>query len=102
MCQRGGKLRCCPASGGASALPYAPCAGLPNSGHAGASAFVFLLPYLEQKALWEMFDPNDYPWNAITTTWQTAGQNAAAIAVRPKVLVCPSDTSKPTVASKTR
>lgn len=58
----------------------------------GHSAFVPLLPFLEQQPLFNQFDFRDGPWS-YSTTW--INTNAQAIAQSVPGLLCPSDTSKP-------
>jgi prepilin-type N-terminal cleavage/methylation domain-containing protein/prepilin-type processing-associated H-X9-DG protein len=65
-----------------------PCTG--DSDRVGTSGFVMLLPHLELRNLYDVFDFNDGPWG-YTSTW--AASNAAAIGMRPPIFVCPSDTS---------
>ena len=59
----------------------------------GTSGLVAILPFIEQQAVYDMFDFTDGPWT-YNNTWYL-GTNASAIAQRPKVFVCPSDESKP-------
>jgi len=58
----------------------------------GTSGFVMLLPFLEQQALYELFDFDDGPW-AYTSTW--VDKNREAIARRVAGLVCPSSEASP-------
>ncbi len=77
------------------------CANFPTSGttanRAGASGFVYLLPYLEAQSLYNQFNQADLPWGTYSTTWDTASNNAVALVARPKTFVCPSDTADPTL-----
>ncbi len=58
-------------------------------GH-GASAFVQLLPYIEQQALFKLFRINEVPiWDG--SAWHTETDVQQAIAQRPDAFVCPSD-----------
>ena len=57
----------------------------------GTSAFVCILPFMEQQGVYDMFDFRDGPWG-YTTTWYQ-GTNAEAIRQRIAAYVCPSDTS---------
>jgi len=59
----------------------------------GPSAFVMILPHVEQQLVYDMFDFKDGPWAGDSTWYQ--GTNANAIAQRPNVYVCPSDESAP-------
>ena len=69
-------------------------AGVPPSGHEGASGFVFILPYMELTGLYKSIDlKNFHLLNAVSMS--TA--NEAAAMQRPAVFVCPSDTALPTV-----
>lgn len=70
----------------------------------GASAFVHLLPFLEQKALYEAFDITDNKglWPAGITDpggdWHKMSINPArveALDSRPEVMVCPSSGDEP-------
>lgn len=58
----------------------------------GQSAFVALLPFLEQQSLYDQFDFRDGVWG-YTTTW--IDTNEFVIAQRVPALICPSDTSQP-------
>jgi prepilin-type N-terminal cleavage/methylation domain-containing protein/prepilin-type processing-associated H-X9-DG protein len=60
----------------------------------GASAFVMLLPYLEQQPLFDQFDIDvKVVWDAggSTKAWHADPLLQQAIAARPPVMVCPSD-----------
>jgi prepilin-type N-terminal cleavage/methylation domain-containing protein/prepilin-type processing-associated H-X9-DG protein len=59
----------------------------------GASAFVMILPQVEQQQVYDMFDFRDGPWS-YTSTWYLTS-NGSAIAQRPNVYVCASDESAP-------
>jgi prepilin-type N-terminal cleavage/methylation domain-containing protein/prepilin-type processing-associated H-X9-DG protein len=74
-------------------------------GYAATSGFVMLLPFMEEKALYEQLRPVGtnsppvlYPTNAQNgaPAWSTPAI-AAALAVRPATYVCPSDLSNPTL-----
>jgi len=58
----------------------------------GTSGLVMILPQLELQTLYDMFDFSSGPWTYTSIWLQT---NAAAIAERPNVYVCPSDDSEP-------
>ena len=58
----------------------------------GTSAFVAILPQIEQQTAYDRFDFSDGLWT-YTMSWLTF--NGEAIAQRPSVYVCPSDTSEP-------
>lgn len=81
---------------GCDGINDAPCTNNPDWERVGTSGFVMLLPYLEQQSLYDTFDFNDGPWHISSTTW--LAKNAEAIARRPPIFVCASDTSKKTVA----
>jgi prepilin-type processing-associated H-X9-DG protein len=70
----------------------------------GASGFVFLLPFMEDKAHYDQFDidQGDGIWlsGMAITNWHTPAKDAAC-AVRPAVLVCPSNLSLPTTEDPT-
>ncbi|MEQ8208745.1 MAG: DUF1559 domain-containing protein [Lacipirellulaceae bacterium] len=73
----------------------------------GASAFVHLLPYMEQQALYDRFDINDNEglWTAglFGSTWRTAyPARAEALGVRPEVMVCPSSGDEPQTTDPSR
>ncbi len=80
------------------------CDGAPNDycqyeyqclGHSG---LVAILPFVEQQSLYDMFDFDTALWTppGYGITWYTNyGNHQTAIAQRPSVYVCPSDTSEP-------
>ena len=57
----------------------------------GKSGFIALLPFIEQKALFDQFSVTDPVWGP-STTWLAA--HSKAIMQRPEVYVCPSDVSE--------
>jgi len=59
----------------------------------GASAFVHILPYIEQQALYRQLNPEDVPlWSASpSSTWYNVAGVAQAYQQRPETYVCPSD-----------
>jgi len=64
----------------------------------GTSAFVVILPYVEQQLVYDLFDFTVGPWAGDPPAGQPywyLGTNARAIAQRPNVYVCPSDESRP-------
>jgi prepilin-type N-terminal cleavage/methylation domain-containing protein len=77
-----------------------------NKGYerSGASGFVFLMPFMEDKALYDQFDIDrgDGIWISpdYLPNWHTASKDAAC-AVRPPVLVCPSNLSLPVTEDPT-
>ncbi len=79
---------------GCDGINTGPCNGNNALQRVGTSGFVMLLPFLEAENLYNQFDFLDGPW-CQTSTWMT--KNAAAVATRPEFLVCPSDTSQPSV-----
>jgi prepilin-type N-terminal cleavage/methylation domain-containing protein/prepilin-type processing-associated H-X9-DG protein len=68
------------------------CNGDPTSARLGWSMFVFILPFMEQKGLYESFDLR----NLWVTTVPLTGTNVTAVLQRPAELVCPSDPGPPT------
>jgi prepilin-type N-terminal cleavage/methylation domain-containing protein/prepilin-type processing-associated H-X9-DG protein len=65
------------------------CTNNPQSSRLGYSAFVFMLPFMEMKGLYDNFDlPNLY---ITTVTVDPNSKNGKAILTRPGELVCPSD-----------
>ena len=66
----------------------------------GASAFVYILPYIEEQALYDQFRLDLVSiWNASTTsTWYLEPDVKIAIATRPTIFVCPSDGDLPPFA----
>ncbi|CAN5251971.1 DUF1559 domain-containing protein [soil metagenome] len=78
---------------GCDGITNGPCAGLPDPGpqRNGMSAFVLILPYLEQGPLFSKFDLNDPPYSG-SGTWTPKNMG---VEDRPNVYVCPSDPSKP-------
>lgn len=73
------------------------CKDFTEDERVGPSAFVAILPQLEQTALYEQFAQDQFvggPWrNGSDTAW--VSRYAEAIAARPKVFVCPSDANEP-------
>ena len=63
----------------------------------GTSALVLILPQLELQNIYDLFNFRNGPWG-YNSTW-FLGTNAAAIAARPSVYVCPSDESPPVTVS---
>ncbi len=65
----------------------------------GASGFVAILPYMEQDTLYKTLGTvaADAPWPTTDNTiWRVTNKG---LEQRPKVLVCPSDTTQPFVAN---
>ena len=79
---------------GCDGITNGPCSGIPTNSpeRNGMSAFVQILPYVEQAPLYARFDLSDPPFGVSSTTWQA---NNPGVAGRPLVYVCPSDNSKP-------
>lgn len=77
---------------GCDGIASGPCNGNPDSQRVGTSGFVAILPFMEQRPLYEQFDFTDGPWHISDSTW--LAKNAAAISTRPTVFVCPSDVSQ--------
>lgn len=69
------------------------CGSTTDATRSGQSGFVFLLPYLEEPALFALYDPAAPVWPR-TSTWFTP-ENLQLIAARPSVFVCPSDQAEP-------
>ncbi len=69
------------------------CGTQTNATRAGQSAFVPLLPYLEQASLLALYDPELPVWPR-TVAWWTPN-NLQLIEARPGVMVCPSDLAEP-------
>jgi prepilin-type N-terminal cleavage/methylation domain-containing protein/prepilin-type processing-associated H-X9-DG protein len=67
---------------------------LTNRGTMGG--FVFLLPYMEEQALYDQcgVDSNDGIWK-YNELWRAVPQRVQAVQTRPAAFVCPSDTSNP-------
>src|SRR5437762_4883675 len=82
---------------GCDGISAGPCAGLDATAsdvRNSASAFIFILPFLELDNEYKMFDFTDMVWGCYLSTWIPA--NTGAIQQRPNVYVCPSDKiSKP-------
>jgi len=77
----------------------APCNNIPQEDRVGPSAFVMVLPYLEQKALYDAFAIDQFkggPWlTAIGGDTSWISRYEAALAERPPVFSCPSSRSEP-------
>jgi prepilin-type N-terminal cleavage/methylation domain-containing protein/prepilin-type processing-associated H-X9-DG protein len=68
----------------------------------GASAFVHILPQLEENALADLFElKRDGIWNVHPgnsnggTWWYNDANKKAAVAARPPMMICPTDTAEP-------
>jgi len=57
----------------------------------GTSAFVCILPFMEEQAVYDMFDFEDGPWG-YSSTWYV-GSGGEAIGQRIASYICPSDNS---------
>jgi prepilin-type N-terminal cleavage/methylation domain-containing protein/prepilin-type processing-associated H-X9-DG protein len=69
------------------------CDGFTNAQKSGMSAFVMLLPYLEESALHDLADYERPIWPR-TTSWWTPN-HLRLIESRPAVMVCPTDIALP-------
>lgn len=76
------------------------CQGALNEDRVGPSAFVAILPYMEQQPLYDRFSFKDFkggPWQSepggMSTAWIPDYEEA--VATRPEIMVCPSDESEP-------
>ncbi len=76
------------------------CKGVPLENRVGTSAFVAILPYMEQQPLYDQFSIHDFkngPWLTVGgggfTTW--IPDYVDAIGTRLSILVCPSDEAEP-------
>jgi prepilin-type N-terminal cleavage/methylation domain-containing protein len=75
---------------------YGCSADIDNPRRPGASGLVYVLPALDQQALYDEFLSTfdvGWVWPTTGTEWLTP-KVMAALAARPPVMVCPSDTSK--------
>jgi len=76
-----------------------PCQSVLAEDRVGPSTFVMILPYIEQSALHDALSIDKFkngPWLTVSggsTAWVARYEDA--IAQRPSVFVCPSDSSKP-------
>jgi prepilin-type N-terminal cleavage/methylation domain-containing protein/prepilin-type processing-associated H-X9-DG protein len=91
----------------ASTHPNVDCTSRRSSlGHemafSGASALVMILPFLEQQALFNQFQVDEYPmWSPTSgaTDWLVASAAMReAIVKRPEMYACPSDSEMPLLA----
>lgn len=74
-----------------------PCPGLQAGGEFSYSAFVLVLPYIEEQSLYDLGKwsaTNGGIWNENSTAWHDADR-LKLITARPTVFVCPSDTAEP-------
>ncbi len=84
---------------GCDAGSNAPCQYASQEDRVGPSAFVMILPYIEQQALYDAMNVDKFkggPWLTVIggdVNWVSKYEDA--IAQRPAVLVCPSDNSQP-------
>lgn len=77
---------------GCDEIQDGPCKGESPRARDGASAFIQILAFREADPLYKDFDPTDLPYNQ-EGTWPAKNKG---IEVRPRWLVCPSDTARPT------
>jgi prepilin-type N-terminal cleavage/methylation domain-containing protein/prepilin-type processing-associated H-X9-DG protein len=84
---------------GCDGITNGPCAGIPDPSprRNGVSGFVQILPFLEAENLYKQFDMSDPAWSINQTTW--VAKNKAGVEARPAFYVCPSDVSRPFVAT---
>src|SRR3954465_658030 len=73
--------------------PSSLCAGQTDTLRSGMSGFVLILPYLEESALFALYDKSLPIWPR-TTAWYTAN-NLKLVATRLSVMVCPTDQALP-------
>lgn len=84
---------------GCDASTVGDCIGVPLEVRVGPSAFVMILPYLEEQNLYDQFSFNKFkmgPWvteTSLNTAW--IPDYVEAIATRPSVFVCPTDNPEP-------
>lgn len=81
---------------------YGPCDGMSKAQRLGTSAFVAILPHIEEQTLYDMFGvENGGMWHnhpfTDRTLWFTDAKKREAIAARPAIYVCPSSTAEPFV-----
>jgi prepilin-type N-terminal cleavage/methylation domain-containing protein/prepilin-type processing-associated H-X9-DG protein len=74
---------------------YSAC--LANDPGRSTSAFVYILPYLEQMPLFKSMDLKTGVFAYDTSNYPMTPNNILAVQQRPAVFVCPSDTAKPLV-----
>ncbi len=83
------------------------CNGVPAQARVGTGGFVTLLPYIEQQALYDIFDFRDGPWrdNTDQQPGGTAGwwnRAAPAVATVLPMYRCPTDDSDRTIVQANR
>jgi prepilin-type N-terminal cleavage/methylation domain-containing protein/prepilin-type processing-associated H-X9-DG protein len=89
----GNRIGCWP-SGSWPGCP-SPAPSTPPYGRNGGSAFVPLLPFLEEANLYDLYDPNISLHNSSHSLSWTHPNHRTLITSRPSVMVCPSDTAEP-------
>lgn len=62
-----------------------------NLGQAGASALVYILPYLEEQALYDLFQLNEVAVWGVSTTWFNDAKVQQALGMQVNGFTCPSD-----------
>jgi prepilin-type N-terminal cleavage/methylation domain-containing protein/prepilin-type processing-associated H-X9-DG protein len=82
---------------GCDGINDGPCQGVANADRNGASGFIQILPMLEADNLYRQFNQADLPWSTVNSSW--VASNKLGVETRPSFYVCPSDTSKPFVAT---
>lgn len=75
---------------GCDGITNSPCNNDPNYLRVGTSALVMLLPYLEQRPLYDSMDFNN---GLYSLQFGMNARNQRAVEVRPPFVVCPSDTA---------
>jgi len=79
-------------------MGYDSVSGVNVAQQVGTTAFVMILPQMDQQSLYDLFDFNDGVWVTAQPgyTWLAAtSSNREAIHQRPACYVCPSDDSEP-------
>jgi prepilin-type N-terminal cleavage/methylation domain-containing protein/prepilin-type processing-associated H-X9-DG protein len=67
----------------------------PNRGVDGGSAFVLLLPYLEENGLFQLYDYQHGLHSSPNPTSWTLPNHRTLVSSRPGIVVCPVDTAEP-------
>jgi prepilin-type N-terminal cleavage/methylation domain-containing protein/prepilin-type processing-associated H-X9-DG protein len=69
-----------------------------NMGQGGASAFAFILPFIEEDALYDLLHVDDVAIWGVAATWFGNTDVQKALGQRPDVFRCPSDGDMPPIA----
>jgi prepilin-type N-terminal cleavage/methylation domain-containing protein len=77
-----------------SGCPAGPHKSWPNGGVDGGSAFVLLLPFLEEESLYRLYDYKEGLHSSPNPNSWTLPNHRTLVSSRPFIVVCPTDTAE--------